>query len=575
MDSRRASSTSSISESSENSIEKDSPFGRSAESLHKAHDDKDAKDRSLCETIPEVPQVPAGASLSRPIVIADEKAVNTLSEPSSAQEEPYHIFSSRMKGFLVFMVSLVAALSGLSSNIFFPAQPAIAEDLQITPQIVNLSITTYIIAQGIGPSFWAVLADRTGRRTTLIYTLLLYVGANVALALAVNGPMLLAFRALQALGSSSTIALGAGVIADIAPASRRGSYLGWFSGRKSHKGAAGWRSIFWFLVAFSGLSVVLLLLFLPETLRRIAGDGSTPLSSWRYRPLLWSLMQYNKNADEEATCSKSHAEIKDPAKLTWMTFVEPITYLGQRDVACALAFGACVYTAWSMMVATTSYTLEAAYGFTTIEVGLCFLANGLGCVAGSILAGRSLNHDFAVEVKLWQHERRQGPEENFPAKKIPTSFPLEKARLSKGRMYSVAAIFSFIVYGWSLTAQHSRPEDGRYRLSDAHWIVPLLAQFVNGWSATSVLISNNALIVDLYPGKGASVTAIMNLTRCLTAAGGIAGVQPFLERFGPGWTSVLLAGICALGFVPYCLHCKHGAKWRDAREQVRVKASDE
>jgi MFS family permease len=87
-----------------------------------------------------------------------------------------------------------------------------------------------MIAQGLGPSFWAPLADRQGRRMTLVYTLLLYVGSNVALALTTNSAMLLAFRALQAIGSSSTIALGAGVIADIASPQERGGYIGWFSG---------------------------------------------------------------------------------------------------------------------------------------------------------------------------------------------------------------------------------------------------------------------------------------------------------------------------------------------------------
>jgi MFS family permease len=65
---------------------------------------------------------------------------------------------------------------------------------------------------------------------TLVYTLLLYVGSNVALSLTTNSAMLLTFRALQAVGSSSTIALGAGVIADISPPHERRRYFGWFSG---------------------------------------------------------------------------------------------------------------------------------------------------------------------------------------------------------------------------------------------------------------------------------------------------------------------------------------------------------
>lgn len=205
------------------------------------------------------------------------------------------------------------------------------------------------------------------------------------------------------------------------------------------------------------------------------------------------------------------------------------------------------------------------------RIGLCFLANGAGCIAGSIIAGRSLNDDFEREVKLWHHDKQHAPEETFPLKRMPTSFPLEQARLSKGRVYSLVAIWSLLLYGWSFTGNGSSTSSD-YATSHAHFIVPLLAQFGVGWSTTSVLTSNNALIVDLYPGKSASVTAIMNLTRCLMGAAGVAVAQPFLTRFGPGWMSVLLVGICVLGMVPYWLHCMHGQAWRRARETRRAAA---
>jgi MFS family permease len=50
--------------------------------------------------------------------------------------------------------------------------------------------------------------------------------------------MLMSFRALQAVGSASTIAIGAGVIGDVASAGERGGFMGLFGGRKS-KGT-GW-----------------------------------------------------------------------------------------------------------------------------------------------------------------------------------------------------------------------------------------------------------------------------------------------------------------------------------------------
>ena len=346
----------------------------------------------------------------------------------SSSEKPYHVFTPRMKSFVVLIVSAVAALSGLSSNIYFPAQQDISivrlahpcprqdlllpffadcfaqKGLDISPEVVNLSITTYMIAQGLGPSFWAPLADWQGRRTTLVYTLLLYVASNVALALTTNSAMLLAFRALQAIGSSSTIALGAGVIADISPPNERGGYIGWFSGgecrnvlspagRSSADGRAvrqlslalgpviggllagflGWRSIFWFLTVFSGLCVAGVLLVLPETLRRIVGNGEMPLESWTRRPLLWAFMQgrvrgsHGRCRDGQDLHQITSDEIKPPKPFSASIFLQPFKLLGEWDTLCALLFGSSVYTAWSMMVASTTYLLKDVYQFNTVQ----------------------------------------------------------------------------------------------------------------------------------------------------------------------------------------------------------------
>lgn len=95
---------------------------------------------------------------------------------------------------------------------------------------MDLSITTYLVAQGIAPSFWGPLADSFGRRSILIITLIVYLCSNIALGLVQNGPMLLVFRAVQAAGSSSTISLGIGFIVDITAAEEKASYMGWFTG---------------------------------------------------------------------------------------------------------------------------------------------------------------------------------------------------------------------------------------------------------------------------------------------------------------------------------------------------------
>lgn len=54
----------------------------------------------------------------------------------------------------------------------------------------------------------------------------IYLGANIGLALQRNYAALLVLRMLQSGGSSGTIALVYAVVADIAPSSERGKYMG-------------------------------------------------------------------------------------------------------------------------------------------------------------------------------------------------------------------------------------------------------------------------------------------------------------------------------------------------------------
>jgi predicted MFS family arabinose efflux permease len=65
-----------------------------------------------------------------------------------------------------------------------------------------------MIAQGLAPSFWGAISGVTCRRVVFIGTFIVYIIANIALAVSQNYGELMAFRALQAIGSSATISIG-------------------------------------------------------------------------------------------------------------------------------------------------------------------------------------------------------------------------------------------------------------------------------------------------------------------------------------------------------------------------------
>lgn len=74
--------------------------------------------------------------------------------------------------------------------------------------LATLTVTVYMIVQGIAPSFWGSFSDVIGRRSIFIGTFIVYMIANIALGVSTNYAQLMAFRAIQAAGSAATISIG-------------------------------------------------------------------------------------------------------------------------------------------------------------------------------------------------------------------------------------------------------------------------------------------------------------------------------------------------------------------------------
>lgn len=155
-------------------------------------------------------------TLSSSTQLSVQPSGSTASSSHEKEVEPYHIYTKKQKWLLVYVVSLAAMFSPLSSNIYFPAIDSISTDLHTSTSLIALTVTVYMVVQGIAPSFWGPWSDIYGRRVIFIATLAVYACANLALAFTVNYPMLLVLRGMQAAGSAATISIGTGVISDIA-----------------------------------------------------------------------------------------------------------------------------------------------------------------------------------------------------------------------------------------------------------------------------------------------------------------------------------------------------------------------
>jgi MFS family permease len=130
----------------------------------------------------------------------------------------------------------------------------------------------------------------------------------------------------------------------------------------------GFRSIFVFLSILSSITLIVIIILLPETLRSIAGNGSLRLSGI-YQPLI-------RRVQKEPLYMEDPDESFVRKKITFMTFIEPIKLLRRKDVLFNLLFGGVVYTIWSMVTSSTTGLFKSQFGLSELLLGLVFLPNG-------------------------------------------------------------------------------------------------------------------------------------------------------------------------------------------------------
>lgn len=109
----------------------------------------------------------------------------------------YSIYTRRQKTFIVFMSGLGGFFSPLSANTYLPSIPSLKVDLGVSVTLINLTVTAFLIFQGLAPSFYGDLADTAGRRPAYLISFIIFLAANIGLATQNSYAALLVLRCLQ------------------------------------------------------------------------------------------------------------------------------------------------------------------------------------------------------------------------------------------------------------------------------------------------------------------------------------------------------------------------------------------
>lgn len=157
---------------------------------------------SLCATLPHPkPVLQTGNQPSKNV--QNEDVNRHVTNPDSPVE--YSAFDTKSKRCIVLLCALAGFFSPFSAFTYFPALEYVGSDLGVSLQLMNLSITVFLVIQAIAPPLLGDMADQIGRRPVYLLVLFVYVVACLGLALQRSYPALLVFRMVQSFGSSGTL----------------------------------------------------------------------------------------------------------------------------------------------------------------------------------------------------------------------------------------------------------------------------------------------------------------------------------------------------------------------------------
>jgi len=164
----------------------------------------------------------------------------------------------------------------MSTDLYLPALPTIARDLNVSPGATQLTLAVFMLGVAIGQIAYGPITDKYGRKKPLLVGLAVYILGAMICALAPTITVLIGGRFLQALGASAGAVITTAIARDLWSGkllADRLSLLFLIIGvapilAPSLGGLIltqwDWHGLFWFLVAF-GTLVAISVTLLPET----------------------------------------------------------------------------------------------------------------------------------------------------------------------------------------------------------------------------------------------------------------------------------------------------------------------
>jgi MFS transporter, DHA1 family, multidrug resistance protein len=181
--------------------------------------------------------------------------------------------------FAAVTLALLLGLQALTTDLYLPALPMLAQDLAAPMPAVQMTMAALIFSFGVAQLVWGPVADRVGRRPVLIAGLVLYALAALGAACAGSIGQVIFWRGVQGAGMSAAVVCARAMVRDLYEP-HEGAHvmshaltgLGFIAVASPIAGgllssAAGWRATMAALALFGTGLLAFIVLRVPETIR--------------------------------------------------------------------------------------------------------------------------------------------------------------------------------------------------------------------------------------------------------------------------------------------------------------------
>lgn len=491
------------------------------------------------------------------------KTKTVVSFPPGDPEDPRN-WSTFRKWSIVIAITLVDLSVSWGASGFSPASMKFANDFAVSSEVGILGLSLYVLGLALGPMTLAPLSEYYGRTLLYVVPYGIFLLFLLGTALVQNLGGFLVLRILSGMFASVTIANFGGTIADLWPRHQVGPAMSvflWAAVCGSPSGYflmsfvaqnRGWRYVFWALLGICGgfwlIMSIVLIAFNNETrpsvlLRRRAKKLRT------------------ERNDSSVTVSEEMKQ-KSISSLFKVTLSRPFRFLATE----AIIMFAALYNGYLYGLSflfNDAFNLvfgKMGYGFNTIGVGLCFLGLVVGITLGPIVNILQERHyQKAIRVNAEEPEVQAGAsqgDDHF--RNIP------EARVQMGKLAAILFPISLFWFAWTSPPQYN-----------IHWIVPILATVMFGFSFYTLILMTYMYVEDSYMVFSASALAGVGLIRNLAGGGfPLFGTQMF-ENEGYNWAGTILACLAILLVpIPFILE-RYGPRLRARSPYARQHMDEE